>query len=189
MGRKRTLPVVLSALMLISASGRFGAFVSAEETDEVSLVGDAAAAYESDMMTDIRAFVETARSYIGCSANAAGSDTISGFNDVSFISRALCESGYTSYMIPDAEMLYSSCSMIYAGDENILPGSIVFYGSDVDNIRHVGIVTQDFTMLHVGINGVCEEEIDTDSAFAFGKIVALNQIDYTSGYEEDPYEE
>lgn len=163
----------------------------ADDTDESSLsvIGDEQAALNSENMADIKKFIETARSHIGEAYNRIGTTPKMGFNDVSFIKYVLHETNLASYEIPNRIAMYAACGSIQKMQVTILPGSIVFFGSSVNDIDHVGIMVSQTDMIHVGANGVEEVEIPDDykgHIFAYGQVVYLNTTwEQADRYEED----
>lgn len=184
---KRIACLMLAALTLMS-----GVSVYADETDEssVNIVGDDMAALNSDVMKDIRKFIETARSHIGVPYNRIGTTPRMGFNDVSFIKYVLHETELGSYEIPNRISMYAACGSIQKTDGGVQPGSIVFFGTNVNDIDHVGIIITQDTMIHVGESGVEEIKISDElkgHIFAYGQVVSLNTVWTQSGrYDDDP---
>ena len=179
--------LILAAITLMSGVG-----VYADETNEssINIIGDDQAALNADEMKDIKKFIETARSHIGVPYNRIGTTPRMGFNDVSFIKYVLHETDLASYEIPNRVAMYAACGSVQKMDVTVLPGSIVFFGSSVNNIDHVGIMTSQTSMIHVGEGGVEEITISNElkgHIFAYGQVVNLNTIwNQSDRYEDDP---
>lgn len=183
---KRYLILFIAAFIIPAA------VVHAESTgDNTSIVGDDIASLNSPEMKNLKKFIETARGHIGDKYNRIGSNPEMGFNDVTFIRYVLHETNLRGDVIPNRVSMYAACGSIQKSDDSILPGSLVFFGKNVNNIEHIGIMVTPTSMIHVGEKGVEETEIKDGwegHIFAYGQVVYLEktQFEYPGRYDEDP---